>query len=138
MLSDLIVDFDLASYAVACKRKNVFRLGTVPFMSREALDGFSEKYEHGLPHDLESFYWVFCWIVLRHTACHLKGFENDRLTACKKLFVTDSAFSAEGIKLKWFNNDVHIEIPGNVPLTTLANKLTMLASGAYPGPGSNI
>ena len=63
MLNDLIVDFDLASYADACKRKNVFRLGTVPFMSREALDGFSEKYEHGLPHDLESVYYVFATLA---------------------------------------------------------------------------
>ena len=58
MLNDLIFDFELASYADAYERKNVFRLGTVPFMSREALDGFSEKHEHGLPHDLESAYYV--------------------------------------------------------------------------------
>ena len=55
----IILDFELASYADSSEHKNEVRTGTAPYMSREALDGFSEKYEHGLPHDLESVYYVF-------------------------------------------------------------------------------
>ena len=55
----IILDFELASYANSSEHENEVRTGTAPYMSREALDGFTEKYKHGLPHDLESVYYVF-------------------------------------------------------------------------------
>ena len=55
----IILDFELASYANSSEHENEVRTGTAPYMSREALDGFTEMYKHGLPHDLESVYYVF-------------------------------------------------------------------------------
>ncbi|KAH9895252.1 hypothetical protein C8Q73DRAFT_665501 [Cubamyces lactineus] len=118
-----------ATVVEAAKLKE--RTGTFYYMAVDILN-FQPHTIHDSHHDLESFYWVFFWIVLRHTACHVRGSGKDGLSLCKELFIADSAGSAEGAKLKWFNNDNRLEIPGNVPLATLANKLTVLASGTYP------
>ncbi|KAI0328294.1 hypothetical protein GY45DRAFT_1326574 [Cubamyces sp. BRFM 1775] len=107
------------------------RTGTFYYMAADILDGTSDTI-HDFYHDLESFYWVFCWIVLRNTACHMKHSGEDGPALCNRLFIADHIGNAEGAKLKWFNNNDRLEIPGNVPLTTLADKLTTLASGTYP------
>ena len=81
MLNDLIVDFDLASYADGCERKNVFRLGTEPFMSREALDGLSKENGQSLLQDLESIYYVFATFAAGYRRSIPK---NDPLKAWRK------------------------------------------------------
>ncbi|KAJ7439810.1 hypothetical protein B0H11DRAFT_555042 [Mycena galericulata] len=55
--------------------------GTMPFM---AIAIMGNKTAHGPHHDLESFYWLLVWMVLRHT-----NHDNEHGTlACSKLFDT--------------------------------------------------
>ncbi|KAJ7211290.1 hypothetical protein GGX14DRAFT_624153 [Mycena pura] len=53
--------------------------GTFPFM---AIETIKNTVAHGPHHDLESFYWLLVWMILRHTA-HVHG---DRAMACSRLF----------------------------------------------------
>ena len=57
----IILGFELACYAGPSELANDVRTGTAPFMAREVLDGFKEKYKHNLPHDLESIFYVLIW-----------------------------------------------------------------------------
>ena len=69
----IILDFELASYANSSEHENEVRTGTAPYMSREALDGFTEMYKHGLPHDLESVYYVFTTLSAGYRGTIPKG-----------------------------------------------------------------
>lgn len=71
---------------------------------------------HDSRHDLESFYWVLVWIVLRHTLFeHALGEE-----ACSEVFKFGSDNNAASAKLMWLRKPA-ITVTGNPPLTELLN-----------------
>ncbi|KAH9895254.1 hypothetical protein C8Q73DRAFT_693581 [Cubamyces lactineus] len=77
---------------------------------------------HDFRHDLESFYWVLCWVILQHTACRSKFSKRDGHTLCKMFFESSDVNLARAMKCEWFCTQDCLEIPGNVPLTTLVDK----------------
>ncbi|KAH9940654.1 hypothetical protein B0H21DRAFT_794386 [Amylocystis lapponica] len=104
------------------------RTGTLRFM---AIDFLSlrpgEKVVHLVQHDLESFYWVFIWIVLRHT----RHEHPDGVDACRQLFDKDSERSCKLAKLDWLTQD-RLVVKDNDPLTNLVGALTDLVEEAHP------
>jgi hypothetical protein len=79
------------------------------------------EYRHEVHHDLESFYWVLVYLVLQHTS-HTRGDQ-----ACSNLFDFSykegrKAAAAKQARL----DDVSLEVPGNLPLTTLLRDFTLL------------
>ena len=97
----------------------MFSQGTLQFMAIELLDLIpGQKVVHRVHHDLESFYWVLVWIVLRHTKhTHPKGAD-----ACRSTFPPDNENDARAHKQSWFH-DPQLEVEGNGPLTALLANL---------------
>ncbi|KAI0656408.1 hypothetical protein C8Q70DRAFT_1056640 [Cubamyces menziesii] len=88
---------------------------------------------HNFRHDLESFYWVLCWVILRHTVCHSKYSRWDGRSLCEVFFKPDNTNGlASAVKCKWFSTQNYLEIHGNVPLTTLVDKFTDMVAASYP------
>ncbi|KAG1805974.1 uncharacterized protein BJ212DRAFT_1486109 [Suillus subaureus] len=67
-LIGVLDDYDLSSLANIVGPQGNERTGTVPFMALELLSPSVQRGEvkHLYRHDLESFMWVFAWIVLRY------------------------------------------------------------------------
>ncbi|KAG1801148.1 hypothetical protein EV424DRAFT_1494676 [Suillus variegatus] len=67
-LIGVLNDYDLSSLANAVGPQGNERTGTVPFMALDLLtkEGQQGKVKHLYRHDLESFMWVFAWIVFRY------------------------------------------------------------------------
>ena len=63
----ILIDLDLAKEQGSSRSGARHRTGTMQFMAIEVLDGISHTYRH----DLESFFYVFLWICIRHR--HRKG-----------------------------------------------------------------
>ncbi|KAI0668000.1 hypothetical protein C8Q78DRAFT_309560 [Trametes maxima] len=99
------------------------RTGTYYFMAIELLD-IEEEASHDVQHDLESFYWVLIWIVLRHTAhTHPHG----RL-ACDNVFKFGSDIDSQAHKQNFVMQKNPVRVSDNAPLTSLLRKLTKLVS----------
>ncbi|KZT68574.1 hypothetical protein DAEQUDRAFT_692221 [Daedalea quercina L-15889] len=99
------------------------RTGTFRYFALELLNR-REKIIHGVRHDLESFYWVILWIVLRHTDhTHEKG-----AAACRELFAAADEADAERRKITWLVSRPRsdVTILGNPPLTNLLGRLRRL------------
>ena len=88
---------------------------------------------HGIHHDLESFYWVLLWVVLRHTV-HNLGQQY-----CAKLFKFGDDDAGYGPKLSWVDPFAHetgrvriinFQVEGNTPLTTLIEDFRILVHNA--------
>ncbi|KAH9884204.1 hypothetical protein C8Q73DRAFT_796322 [Cubamyces lactineus] len=95
------------------------RTGTYYFFAIDLLDPEIRSPIHQARHDLESFYWVLLWIVLRHTVyTHVK----DRNT-CEAAFVYGDDYQAMSLKRSWLAGSLPT-ITGNEPLTTLIYELT--------------
>ncbi|KAI0648606.1 hypothetical protein C8Q79DRAFT_1007195 [Trametes meyenii] len=75
---------------------------------------------HDLNHDLESFFWVLIWIVLRHTR-HIHPYG---CSACDTVFVTESDNDtlARGMKLSFAIDIRSVRVLHDGPLSTLLNK----------------
>ncbi|KAI0373637.1 hypothetical protein BV20DRAFT_750961 [Pilatotrama ljubarskyi] len=106
------------------------RMGTPYFMAIELLaGGVSNSAEHQTHHDLESFYWVLIWIVLRHTNHdHFKGQH-----ACEELF--ERGHGARE-KYVWVLEQQlrPLAVHDNAPLTQLLRDLAMLMCLNTPNP----
>ncbi|KAH9915212.1 uncharacterized protein B0H18DRAFT_959408 [Fomitopsis serialis] len=89
------------------------RTGTIFFMAVQVLEG---EITHEARHDLESFYWLLVFIVLRHTKHgHLSG-----EVAFGDLFCHDTIAQCASAKVAWLmNRRAPIPVPGNEPLSTL-------------------
>ncbi|KAI0667994.1 hypothetical protein C8Q78DRAFT_993898 [Trametes maxima] len=99
------------------------RTGTYYFMALELLD-MEEDALHDVQHDLESFYWVLIWIVLRHTAhTHPHG----RL-ACDTVFKFGSDTTSRALKRDFVMQKKPVFVSDNAPFTTLLRKFTKLVS----------
>ena len=78
---------------------------------------------HRVSHDLESFYWVLLWVVLRHTA-HRHPAKDQALPS---IFTEGDDWSAAGAKAIWLGGSTKLVIPKNKPLTKLMEKYRLLA-----------
>ncbi|KAJ7269839.1 hypothetical protein C8J57DRAFT_322116 [Mycena rebaudengoi] len=80
------------------------------------------EFRHACKHDLESFYWLLIWILLRH-ANHLLG-----NSACSDLFDDTQLTKAIGMKRDWLADDDRPEdlIRDNPPLSQLVVDLTTI------------
>ena len=58
----MLIDLDLAKELDHCPSGARHRTGTMEFMAIEVLDGHTHTYRH----DLDSFFYVFLWIIIRH------------------------------------------------------------------------
>ncbi|KZT71152.1 hypothetical protein DAEQUDRAFT_755950 [Daedalea quercina L-15889] len=101
------------------ERTGTFRYFAVELLKRR------DKIIHGVHHDLESFYWVIVWIVLRHTD-HDHG---DGPDASHVLFGAPDEATARSKKESWLvSAQSRITIRGNIPLTNLLNRLRSLVA----------
>lgn len=82
-----------------------------------------ERVIHTVQHDLESFYWLLTWIVLRHTKhTHFNG-----IYACIKLFGSQDEGVASSMKDSWLGKPHHsFAVDGNPPLSHLLACLKVL------------
>ncbi|KAI0656364.1 hypothetical protein C8Q70DRAFT_921664 [Cubamyces menziesii] len=92
------------------------RTGTYYFIAHDLLEPNIVASVHDTCHDLESYYWVLLWIVLRHT----KFIED---YTCARLFpLGDDATAAEK-KWSWANKlRQSLTVIDNPPLTTLLHE----------------
>ncbi|KAF9014197.1 hypothetical protein BDQ17DRAFT_1419101 [Cyathus striatus] len=90
--------------------------GTPQFMAIDIL----AKQQHLPHHDLESFYWVMVWILLRYGQHqHVEGSQ-----ACTNLFDHASDSVARTFKHSWVKEyDEPLTMQSNVPLSTLMKYL---------------
>lgn len=95
-------------------------------MAIDILRGSADAVTHRPLHDLESFYWVLLWVVLRHTSNTL-GIER-----CREIFEFKHDEDAAARKLGWLAHD---DLQGkrhlfyayhNVPLTNLMRQFRFL------------
>ncbi|KAI0648618.1 hypothetical protein C8Q79DRAFT_903294, partial [Trametes meyenii] len=106
------------------------RTGTYYFIALELMKSGLQVPVHLTRHDLESFYWVLVWIVLRHTNHdHPSG-----MRACDKVFPYGDDEDATIHKEAWINRWPAIKIHGNEPLSVLLDKFGQLVDDATKGP----
>ncbi|KAI0648643.1 hypothetical protein C8Q79DRAFT_1007230 [Trametes meyenii] len=99
------------------------RTGTYYFMAFEILK--VPDIIHHTHHDLESFYWVLLWVVVRHTN-HGRGEE-----ICNRIFKYGDDAESANAKRCWLE-DAAFEIPDNKPLSFLLKELTRLVRFNIP------
>ncbi len=93
--------------------------GTYYFMGYELLRGVAVI--HGVQHDLESYFWVLLWVVLRHTTINLPANTCDSET----VFQYGDDKKARDAKRTWVGEDderedeVQLVVIDNEPLTKL-------------------
>ncbi|KAI0636323.1 hypothetical protein C8Q77DRAFT_1052469 [Trametes polyzona] len=102
------------------------RMGTYHFMAVELVSG--EATTHDIHHDLESFYWILLWVILRHTECSRNGETGEQLWP--QVFVCEDDRLAVGAKHWWIVEAAkkRLEIQDNPPLTDLMDSLTLCVS----------
>ncbi|KAI0324567.1 hypothetical protein GY45DRAFT_1288719 [Cubamyces sp. BRFM 1775] len=93
------------------------RTGTYYFMAIDLLDPMLNTALHTFLHDLESFFWVLLWIVLRHTT-HNHPHGN---AACETYFPFGDDSQAAAIK-RGYLGGCSLQIANNEPLTMLLEK----------------
>ena len=94
-------------------------------MAIDLLDPKTKAALHTYRHDLESFFWVLLWIVLRHTT---HDHANGR-AACQTFFPFGNDSQATTSK-RGYLGGYSIEITNNVPLTRLLAKFKNMVSRA--------
>ncbi|KAI0645961.1 hypothetical protein C8Q79DRAFT_1010843 [Trametes meyenii] len=101
------------------------RTGTYYFMAFEILK--VPDMIHNTHHDLESFYWVLLWVVVRHTD-HGRGKE-----ICNRIFKYGDDEESANAKRCWLEDAVQSDmIPDNKPLSYLLKELTALVQEQLP------
>ncbi|KAJ7282884.1 hypothetical protein C8J57DRAFT_1172994 [Mycena rebaudengoi] len=79
------------------------------------------EFRHACKHDLESFYWLLIWVLLRHANHSLKA------TACSTYFGSDDIDMAIGMKGFWIGTTKNrLPIDNNAPLSELIDALTTI------------
>ncbi|KAI9069513.1 hypothetical protein FKP32DRAFT_1753775 [Trametes sanguinea] len=105
------------------------RTGTYYFIAIALLDSDVVGF-HEACHDIESYYWVLLWVVLRHTKCH-RNANEDGESLCKTLFKPDDDETAVSAKLRWLQRK-ELTVLGNKPLTTLVERFNRLVAVSRP------
>ncbi|EPT03304.1 hypothetical protein FOMPIDRAFT_89052 [Fomitopsis schrenkii] len=96
------------------------RTGTVFFMAIEILEN---AITHEARHDLESFYWLLVFVVLRHCAhSHKLGVKAFGQLFCPGAEMQSCALTKRG----WINITKPLEVPGNKPLNDLLERFREL------------
>ncbi|KAI0350409.1 hypothetical protein OH77DRAFT_1413043 [Trametes cingulata] len=90
------------------------RTGTYYFIALQLLEPAYKEVCHDARHDLESFYWVLLWIVLRYTK-----YVHVDPTGCSEVFVYGDDKAAASAKRAWLTRPEALNIPDNLPLTIL-------------------
>ncbi|EIW63006.1 uncharacterized protein TRAVEDRAFT_43312 [Trametes versicolor FP-101664 SS1] len=103
------------------------RIASYFFMAVDLIDPGTSSVTHRPYHDLESFYWLILWVVLRHTRCALRA----RMTPGKQVCATrfkhcDSSPLGWAMKFSWALPKGDLDVAGNAPLTTLMKKFKAL------------
>ncbi|KAJ7281814.1 hypothetical protein C8J57DRAFT_1298618 [Mycena rebaudengoi] len=82
--------------------------GTFAFLALQLLRAAADKRSitHTVEHDLESFYWLLVWIILRHNTNH--GHPAG-LLACHQLFDAATDFHAASQKGEWLLEQLPME-----------------------------
>ncbi|EIW58068.1 uncharacterized protein TRAVEDRAFT_21480 [Trametes versicolor FP-101664 SS1] len=109
------------------------RMGTYYFIALELLESGIGPVMHDTQHDLESFYWVLLWTVLRHTA---HNHPDGRHLACASVFKSGDDRDAWSAKCGWVHANAPFIIDQNSPLTDLMahlRDLLRIANAPY-GP----
>jgi len=89
---------------------------------------------HEAHHDLESFFWLLVWLVLRHTAhSHPRGSR-----ACAIWFDTADNEQNECLKVAWLLRPSRITVPGNRPLTALLEEYRKLCRHNFSYDGAAV
>ncbi|KAI0826518.1 hypothetical protein BC628DRAFT_237234 [Trametes gibbosa] len=98
---------------------------TYYFMAVELLEGAKGTIQN-VHHDLESFYWVLIWVILRHTDCFCEEHLGPAL--CGNTFVWKSDTDAAHKKRAWLTDTMlmRLVIRKNSTLTDLLAELTAL------------
>ncbi|KAI0656411.1 hypothetical protein C8Q70DRAFT_1056644 [Cubamyces menziesii] len=111
---------------VACLKG---RIGPSYFMAVELLSPAHDTL-HEPHHDLESFYWVLLWVVLRHTDCTLQEFKLSGQLGCKRLFNALDNYAHLDCKRSWisqaFDPSHGLDVARNAPLTELLKRFKSL------------
>ncbi|KAJ7707700.1 hypothetical protein B0H17DRAFT_528339 [Mycena rosella] len=97
------------------------RTGTFKFLAIELLRSTDPPPIHRAGHDLESFYWLLVWILLRHT----EHSHSSKPLTCSSLFDHTSNDLAAWMKKGWIGEEI-LCIPGNEPLTRLLDNLNCI------------
>ncbi|KAF7315800.1 DAD domain-containing protein [Mycena indigotica] len=108
--------------------------GTYAFVSLAVLTAHQERVSllHRFEYDIESFYWIILWVLLRHTQ-HL---HVDRALACANFFDHPSDSIALSIKRDWLlSGDAKI-FSNNPNLATLVSDLRAPLREALHDPDS--
>jgi len=79
---------------------------------------------HEAHHDLESFYWLLVWLVLRHTAHD----DSERSQACATWFDSSSETKCMALKIWWLLKPDRVSVPGNRPLSVLLEEYRRLCA----------
>ena len=77
---------------------------------------------HDVRHDLETFFWLLVWVLLRHTNHE----HEEGRHAVRELFGSNSKAMSIAIKRLWIDTENMIIITGNRPLNCLLEKLRIL------------
>ncbi|EIW58055.1 uncharacterized protein TRAVEDRAFT_49067 [Trametes versicolor FP-101664 SS1] len=100
------------------------------FIALDLLDPIVTDVNHDYPHDLESFFWVLLWIILRHTDHR----HESREEACKLTFELGHDGRATVAKQGWLHRTRRLNpclvITGNSPLTELLHSFHKLVYNA--------
>ncbi|KAH9831774.1 uncharacterized protein C8Q71DRAFT_841066, partial [Rhodofomes roseus] len=95
------------------------RTGTVHFMAVDVVTGGITQ---DVRHDLESFYWLLVWMLLRYAEHeHRNGIQ-----ACQKLFGGSSDDTCGGQKMWWLVQRNVLTIKNNAPLNHLLERFRLL------------
>ncbi|PCH39280.1 hypothetical protein WOLCODRAFT_167872 [Wolfiporia cocos MD-104 SS10] len=107
------------------------RTGTMEFMAMELIDAEpSDDVFHQVYHDLESFFWLLVWVVLRHT----KHDHPEGEGAFGFIFGAITPRQVKERKESLFNKDI-FAVKGNAPLSRLLLRLQSMVSEAYVWTG---
>ncbi|KAI0761622.1 hypothetical protein BD413DRAFT_589491 [Trametes elegans] len=110
------------------------RTGTYYFMALDLINSSNTAAVIHVPsHDLESFYWVLLWVVLRHTECFVKARGITGRQACAGLYRNDPEVCYSQ-KFRWLTDETagHIDVSNNRPLTMFMEKLQCMVGDTIP------
>ncbi|KAL6306920.1 hypothetical protein BKA93DRAFT_878237 [Sparassis latifolia] len=97
------------------------RMGTHAFVAIKLLD--NKGIIHDAHHDLESFYWLFIWLVIRHTV-HA---DPEGMKAHSLMFLHENDHLCANMKRGWLiSEDQYLSVPGNASLTWMLKEFTIL------------
>ncbi|EMD37064.1 hypothetical protein CERSUDRAFT_124042 [Gelatoporia subvermispora B] len=113
------------------------RTGTYHYMAWQIID-HADGIVHEVRHDLESFYWVFLWIILNHISHTHSG--SRKSATLVNFFNKPDDYDTADAKFAWLSVRAGgLTVVDNAPLTELqarwATLCTLNAQEEYPLPG---